>query len=249
MLRAGQASAAAGLCAASERMQLRSAPEWRCPPRFLRHHHLPIHDAALTQGQLPALALPLLADASTRRQSLTQHVFPHSPHSATPAVPPNAMPRALSLSTQSRSCLNSLPPQSEGPSRQVAARYHGDRWPQPRLTALAGNKLRLVRGRILVYSLSLPSAVPTAAPSRLAWEAKGAEWTATEELLSALRQLREEQQAGRDAGGDHARHRPVINLVLIQGDGATKAVSGIEDALALMDCEQVKPWLLRHYGV
>ena len=64
------------------------------------------HDAALTQGELPALAPPLIAGDKRDVRLFPSAVFPHSPYSTTPAVQSNATLRVLFSSTQSYLSLN-----------------------------------------------------------------------------------------------------------------------------------------------
>ena len=65
------------------------------------------HDAALTQGQLPALAPPLIAGDKRDVRVSRSAVFPRSSHSVSPAVLPYAWSCDRLLSAQSYLSLNS----------------------------------------------------------------------------------------------------------------------------------------------
>ena len=64
------------------------------------------HDAALTQGELPALAPPLIAGDKRDVRVSRSAVFPHSLYSTTPAVLPDGSISVRFLSAQSYPSLN-----------------------------------------------------------------------------------------------------------------------------------------------
>jgi hypothetical protein len=118
--------------------------------------NLPTHDAALTQGQLPALALPLVARDKRDVRASRSAVLPHSTHSAPPAALFYVWAYASSSSAQSWTCLSSLPPQREERPSRAAARCHGDLCTRAVLPSLAGVVLTLRRGRCSIHSLVWP---------------------------------------------------------------------------------------------